>query len=290
MKNKYIILWSICLSLLTGCNFRKSVSTDMITGLSTKGDGLSADEVYISNGTDRLTENTFLYGQEIYTFFTNLEGFVAENGTIYPEMEVLVLSKAGDTVLNHRNLLGAKGFASKAADLNGNVILAAPIYSGAEYTVKYKVIDTKGSGVFYSEFDLELKPDPLIKRMENGLTIKEAYIYDKKTGTVVTDGKIGFGENVLLDVKGLSGYSLVDGKPNLEMSVLVTDATGKVFLDLPHLLKDMVISTKDIENGLGSTLIMNKGVLENPVSWKLRIWDKNNGAEVNVLAKIKVEN
>jgi len=120
------------ISLVTACNFNKSVSADLMTGMKTIGDGLSADDVYISLNSEKVTDNVFVYGQEIYSNFKGIDGFVLENGKIYPEMSVVVVSKKGDTVLQNKNLLNGKAINGSIADLNANIILAAPIHSGEE--------------------------------------------------------------------------------------------------------------------------------------------------------------
>lgn len=286
-KNKRILTIGI-LSLFTACNFSKSVSKDLMTGLSTEGDGLSAGEVYISDETEKLTDNTFIYGQEIFTNFTNMDGFVVENGNIYPEMQVVLLSKAGDTILQNRNLLGGKALLAATATLNGNVILANPIHSGSEYILKYNIRDTKGDGAFSSELELELTKDPAIKIFEKGLTLKEAYIFDTAKRTVVTSGKIDFENKMLLDIQGLKGYALADENASLGMSVLVTDAKGKILLDFPDLLKNQALTIAQIQQGLGSTLKINKGEVANPINWQIKIWDKTGNSELLVKAKIEV--
>ncbi len=289
MKNRNQILTLAILGLITACNFSTSVSKDLMTGLSTKGDGLSADEVYISNGDDRITDNTFVYGNQVFTNFENMDGFVIENGKIYPEMQVVVVSKAGDTVLQNANLLGGKAIEGVSANLNGNVTLAAPIYSGDTYLVKYTVTDTKGDGVFTSELELELERDSKIKLNESGLSIKEAYLFNQENRTVITNGQIGFENNVLLDLQGLSGYELLNGSASLGMFVKVIDAKGKVILDLPDLLENRELTETQIQKGLGSTVIIQKGMLANPITWEVKVWDKNSGATLTVKTEVQVK-
>lgn len=290
MKTLKSILAITSIILFTACNFNKSVSKSLITGLSTKGNGLSVDEVYMTNGIDKLESNTLLYGQEIYTYFDNIEGFVVEDGKIFPDMQVVVLSKVGDTVLQNKNLLDGKGIKGTKAVLNGNVILAYPIYSDDEYTIKYTIIDTKGSGVFSSEFDLKLEKDPLIKIKEKGLSVKEAYIFNQNSRTIITNGKVDFNNTFLFDLHGLKGYKLANGKPNLGMSVKVTDSKGGVILDMENLLKNSFLTETQIKKGLGSTLKLSKGTLVNPLLWQVHIWDKNSDAELVAESEITVEN
>ncbi|WP_430907664.1 hypothetical protein [Maribacter sp. 2-571] len=276
--------------LLTACNFNQSVAKDLMTGLETRGNGLSANTVSITDGDADVADNTFLYGQKIFTNFEGMDGFLVENGKYYPEMGVAVISKQGDTVLKNEHILGGKGLDAALRTLTGNVTLATPIQTGNSYTVLYTITDTKGDGVFTSEFELDLKKDPVIKREEKGLTVKEAYIFDQDSKKVRVNGTIGFDNNVLLDVQGLEGYRMVDGKPNLGMSLNVTDEKGRTILNMNDLFENRPLKEADIKRGLGATLKVNKGATTEDVVWTVKIWDKNSDATVRLTAKVSIEN
>ncbi len=273
-----------------GCNFNQSVSKDLTTGLTTRGDGLSAKEVYIADGDGKVTDNTFLYGQKIYTNFVNMDGFVIENKQFFPEMQVLVLSKAGDTVLWNENMLGGKGLDASLRTLNGHVMLATPIQSGTEYTVVYTVSDTKSEAVFYSELELELKKDPNVRIKEEGLLAKETYIFNQDSRTVVTNGEIPFETNMLFDLQGLEGYEVVEGRTNLGMSAIVTDADGQIILNRPDLLANRTLTDAEVKKGLASTLRIKKGNVANPLKWKVEVWDKTNDDKITVEANVNTVN
>lgn len=280
MKKTSLILTILIATLFIACNFSSSLNKDFMTGLTTRGSGLSVEQVTISIEEDKVTDNTFLYGQEIFTNFEEMNGFTIENDTYYPEMEVVVMSKAGDTVLWNKNLLGGKGLDAKLKTLKGNVILATPIQSGMEYIVKYTITDTRGEGVFYSELELKLEKNPLIKQIKKGLSAKENYIFDQDKKTVITHGEISFDNNILFDFQSLSGYKSMNGNVDLGISAKVTDTKGVVILNLPDLLENRTLTESEIQKGLGSTLKIKKGVLANPILWQVKIWDKNSDAEL----------
>lgn len=288
MKNLKHISVATILGLFMACNFNQSVSKDLMTGLTTRGEGLSAKEVYIADGEKKATDNTFLYGQKIYTNFVNMDGFVIENRQFFPEMQVVVVSKAGDTVLRNENMLGGKGLDASLSTLNGHVMLATPIQSGAEYTVAYTVSDTKSDAVFYSELDLKLKKDPNVRIKEEGLWAKETYIFNQDSGTVVTKGEIPFETNMLFDLQGLEGYEVVEGRANLGMSAIVIDADGQVILNRPDLLANRMLTDAEVKKGLASTLKIRKGNVVNPLKWKVEVWDKTNNAKITVEADLDI--
>ena len=66
MKNRQLTilaLLSIAI-ILHSCNFSKSVNTDLLTGLTTVGNGLSCDDVYMSMADGQIQKNTFIFGEE----------------------------------------------------------------------------------------------------------------------------------------------------------------------------------------------------------------------------------
>ena len=49
MKTKMSVITLLLINLIS-CDFQKSVNIDVLTGLSTHGNGLGCDDVYISDG------------------------------------------------------------------------------------------------------------------------------------------------------------------------------------------------------------------------------------------------
>ena len=74
MKTRMSVITLLFISLIS-CDFGKSVSMDLLTGLSTIGDGLTCDDVYISDGENKLNRNSFKYGEKFYLNFENIKGF-----------------------------------------------------------------------------------------------------------------------------------------------------------------------------------------------------------------------
>tara|TARA_R110000868_G_scaffold401943_1_gene677801 strand:- start:477 stop:1352 length:876 start_codon:yes stop_codon:yes gene_type:complete len=287
---KSTFLVGVIFGVITSCNFSKSASKDLITGLTTKGDGLSAESVYVTINNEKVSDNAFYYGQNIITNFENMDGFVVENNTYYPKIQVVLVSKKGDTIMYEPDLLKADaGFDATLKTLTGNMILARPIYSGKDYTMYYTITDKKGTGTFSSELKFDLLHDPLIKVEKKGLDFKEGYLMSLSKNNIITNGKIAFDEKILMDFQDLSGYKSTNGEVSLGLKIRVVDAADTVILNMEDAFNGRPISEDEIKAGVGAQLVINKGRLKNPVNFHVTIWDKNSDAKLHAETELTVE-
>lgn len=275
--------------LITACKFDKSVSKNFNTSISTEGDGLSAGEVYLSTDAERLDDNVFVYGQKIYTNFENMDGFVIENDKYYAKMGVEVISESGEVVMQSNNLLDSSaGLDASLRTLFGELILAQPMHSGAKYTASYDISDERGEGTFTSTMDFEILPNPNITVKESGLKAQEIYIFNTDSKSVITNSETQFGDNLQFQFEGLEGYTLVDGFVALGLSIKVEDARGKQILYNKNAFENTLITEAQIAQGVGGTLVFSKGMINNPVTWEVEIWDVNSDARLKGTTQLKV--
>ncbi len=289
---KHYVLGIAILAFLifaTACKFDKSVSKNFNTSISTEGDGLSADEVYLSTDSERLDDNVFIYGQKIYTNFENMDGFTVENGTYYAKMGVEVTSDSGEVVMQSDNLLdSSKGLDVSLKTLYGELILAQPMHSGKKYTASYNISDERGEGTFKSTMDFEILPNPDITVNESGLKVQEVYIFNTDSKTVITNSETEFGDNLQFQFEGLQGYTVVNGFVALGLSIKVEDAKGKQILYNKNAFENTLITEAQIAQGVGGTLVFSKGKLSNPVIWEVEIWDMNSDASLKGTTHLNV--
>ena len=287
--NALLILAITALGSQMACNRKSGQRPAVENYLITKPDGLEIDTVFVSTESMQPAENTFVYGQTYYTNFKGITGFKIEEGDYFPEMEVYLLSKFGDTVLQHRNLLGGLGQPQDVPILNGSLILANPILSGTEYTAKYKLYDTKGKGAFYSEMDFRLIRDPHIQVEENGLEVKEIYMFNTMKGQVITDGMVPFDTNISMDFQLLEGFKTRNNTIALGMEIHVTDASGTEVTNVKDALANKSYDQFQENEVIQATLRLTKGRLKNPLVWEVRLWDKHSGAEMTAKATLIAE-
>ncbi|MDB4292352.1 hypothetical protein N9954_03035 [Maribacter sp.] len=288
MKYTTRTILAIAIVLVTACNFNVSMSKDFMTGITTSGNGISVDEVYLSDGTSGLKRRTFTYGEKIFTNFSDISGFTIEDGLYYPVMNVLVISKEGDTIMNYPDLYGGKAIDASENTLNGHVILADPIKSNEEYTILYSLIDGKGDGSFTSKMDFKVAPDQSIKVAKSGFDFAEVYIMNNDEGTVITDNTIDFNQNIYLNFQGLTGYTVDGNTAEVGLSVKLTDDSGNVLIEEADIFKGQKVAIQNLKQGIASTIILSPGSVDNPLKWEVDIWDKNSDAKLSAQTQITI--
>ncbi len=111
------------------CNFAQSVEKDLQSGLITRGDGLSCDNVYLSDGESIIKRNKFIYGETFYVNFDGIEGFERVGESVYPDMQLTIVSEHGDTALHLNDLYAAykEGIDLSPLQLYAEVTVANPV-------------------------------------------------------------------------------------------------------------------------------------------------------------------
>jgi hypothetical protein len=275
--------------LVLSCN--KSVSVDFVSGLTTKGDGLSVDNIYLSDGKDKIETTEFIYGKKFYLNFNNITGFEKENGFVFPGMEFIILNKAGDTIMYNKDLYAnqTKGFNISPLLLNSSLIVAKPINSKEEYTLISNIWDKKGDGKFSAEMDFEVVPNPNIEIENDGLTAKEVYLTSVTNNDIITETSIGFNEKIQLNVEGLEGFEEINGTAEIKFAMKVTDDNDNIILENDNLLGDAPLNAELVKQNLAATLIMQKGRLSNPITCVIVVEDRKSNSKMTVTSELTVE-
>jgi len=221
-----IITIALLLFALFSCEFRKSVNKDLITGLTTQGDGLSCDNVYLSDGEDKISRNSFIYGEKIYLNFENIEGFMKEEDFTFPGMQMFVVKKSGDTVMQHNDLYAddAEGINFSPLVLNANLTIARPMVTNNNYTLYVTIWDKKGEGTFKAEMDFEVVSNDQIIIESNNVSYDNIYLFSAERKKAITDNKIKYNENVYMIFEGLSGFREEGGKVFPGLGMKATDS------------------------------------------------------------------
>ncbi len=282
--------FALLLITFDSCQFAQSVEKDLATGMSTRGDGLSCEKVYLSDGENVIKRNTFVYGEVYYVNFDGLEGFVMDGQGAFPSMQLIIVSNKGDTVLYVNDMYDefVQGIENDPLDLYGEVTVADPIHSGGEYTLYVIIRDRNGKGTFRAILKFDVVPDEGISINSNGVSYKEIYMFSQQRGRTITDGQAEFNENIYMLFEGLEGFSVQEGKVYLGLSLEITDATGNLILDEADLLGDEGMSQAMVQEQLAPNFILSGSQIANPVTCKVRIWDKKGTAWLNASTEINV--
>ncbi len=285
------LLFTLLFITLDSCQFAQSFEKDLATGLSSRGDGLTCEKVYLSDGEDVIKRNTFLYGETYYVNFSGMEGFERQGSGAYPSMQLIIVNEGRDTVLYVNDMYEGYtlGIENSPLDLYGEVTVADPIHSGGDYTLYVNIHDKMGSGHFRAVFDFEVLSDESITLSQNQVSYQEIFLWSQQRGRAITNGQAEFNENIYLLFEGLEGFSEEEGKIYLGLSLEVKDATGNLILDEADLLGDEGMSVEMVNEQLAPNFILTGSQLANPINCKVRIWDKKGTAWINASTEIVVE-
>jgi hypothetical protein len=291
---KILISVFIFLTSLSACQFSKSINKDLISGLLTKGDGLSSESVYLTINGNKVEKNNFTYGEEFLVNFNKIEGFKKENGNVFPGMRMIVLSKTGDTVLSSIDLYGDnnEGISLSPLLLTSDVTVAAPMKSKSEYILYVYIWDKKGTGKFSAKLEYKISPNEKIITEANKVSFNEIYIYSREREKVLTDNRIRFNETTYIVLEGLSGFKEENGMVFPGLSLKGTDAGGKVIMDFEDLFTDYTqngLAVTDFNTHVASQFTLSVTELNGPMHLEVTIWDKKSDAKIITKADLIAE-
>jgi hypothetical protein len=283
----------LLLALISGCQFSKSVNKDLMSGLLTKGDGLSCDEVYLTVDGEKINRSTFVYGETFVVNFNKIEGFVKENEAVSPDMSLLVLGVENDTMLFAEDLYRdyPDGIKLDPLLLTSEVTVAEPIGSSRDYKLIVSIKDKKGDGVFSAELGFKVVPSDKIVTETTGAGYNEIYLYSKDKGKLILDNKVGKDETTYFVFEGLTGFKEVGGMVYPGLSLRGTDKGGKLILDFEDLFADYSetgISVNDFNKRVLSNFTLSGTELLNPLLCEVLIWDKKGDSKIKSVTDIEV--
>jgi len=288
MKIKLTLIALVILSLMS-CDSGKSVSKDLVTGLTTRGDGLSCEDVYLSDGEQEINRNTFTYGEIIYVNFENIEGFKKKDENAFPGMQLCVVNQSGDTVMHYPDLYAdyQEGINISPLLLQANLTVADPLHSDGEYTLYINIWDKNGEGTFEAILDFEVSQDEQIKIENNKLSYNEAYLFSEEANNVIIGNEAKFNENIYLIFEGLEGFQEEDGEIFIGLSLKVMDSEGEIIIDEEDLIGDKGLRPSQIKEQLAPNFIIRNTSVSTPVSCEILIWDKK--GDSNIKAKVNLD-
>lgn len=281
----------ICLIAIASCDFRKSIHKDLITGLVTKGDGLSCDDVKLNIDDKTILRNSFVYGEEFDLSFINIEGFDRVNNHAFPGMNLDVISQSGDTVLKNGDLYAdlVDGTDLSPLRLNTIITVADPIHSNEEYTLHVGIWDKKSEGVFTAKFDFDVVPNDQIYVESEHITCREIYLYSKQRQQVIVDNLASFDENIYIMVEGLEGFVVDNDKVSVGLSMKLNDEEGNVIVDEENLLGSSEYDYSEVNEQLSANFIITGSVIDNPIECKIVIWDMNSSETFQAFTTFHIE-
>jgi hypothetical protein len=121
-----------------------------------------------------------------------------------------------------------------------------------------------------------------LKTSYNGISCENAYL--TLDNTKISSNQFEFGKIYHLNLNGVNGFTLKDGKVNLGAAIVVTDASGSKVVDFPDLFEQY--TTEGITAEQAASLDLSIKILEKykageKYNWKSKVWDKNGKGIIN---------
>lgn len=282
------------LLVLNSCNFSKSAKKDLMSGLSSTGNNISCEDVYLTVNNERTTRNTFIYGATFFLNFSDIKGFIKENSKVFPGMNLVVVNPSGDTMMQTNDLMSkyADGMNYSPLLLTADLTIAAPIKSKTEYTAFVNIWDRKGEGTFRSKFDFKVRENDKISIESSKVTYNEVYLYSQGNEKVITDNKIKLNEDTYIIIEGLKGFNEANGMVFPGLTIKASDYAKNIILESEDLFIDYGksgIAAIDLANRVSAHFSVPGTQFNNPLHCELTVWDKKSDAKIKVITDLVLE-
>ncbi len=289
MKIKILAIGFLLFAAVS-CEFNKSINKDFVTGITTKGDGLSCDHVSLSDGKNEISRTSFTYGQTFYLNFNDIKGFKKIDNNVFSGLKLIVLGVKGDTIMFNNDLYASNnGIDISPLLLQTKITVANPIHSNNKYRAYVNIWDKKGEGTFSAEMDFDVVPNNQIKIESNNISHDEVYLFSREGNVCITNNKVKFNENIFMMFEGLEGFILEDGKAYLGLSIKGKDSEGEMILNEEDLIGDSVIEASELKRQLAPNFIFSGSNIKNPIACEIIIWDKKSDNKIKASIDLNVK-
>lgn len=144
MKKTLSIL-SVITLVVASCNFSVGTKTDLVTGLSSSWNGLSAETIYFVDQEDQsITNKQVSWSTECTFVFEGISNYTLKDGNAFPGMTLTVTDQSGAEIVAFDDMLASytEGIAPTAASvLRATLTVGDPMNVDETYTVTARVFD-----------------------------------------------------------------------------------------------------------------------------------------------------
>jgi hypothetical protein len=275
MKNAWIL--ALTAVIAASCQVNKSFSTNPSIGLSTKGNGLSCDDVTLTNADGNVNSNEFVYGEKLEIHFNNMEGFTLRGKEAFPGMSLTVVSDKGDTILHNKDVY--KDYPDKIdmspLALTAYFTAANPLHSKKSYRLLIHIWDKKGKGTFDATLSFSIKPNPVLKHQTGKIKYDEIYLFDRAADRSITNDKIRPEQEIFVIFEGLKGFPAVNGKSDIVIAMTAKDDLGRLILDEKDLTNGIPLDETTVKGQIAPNVVFHAGQFKNPIKLDVRIYDRS---------------
>lgn len=275
MKLKYTYLL-LMIYLFISCGKDVSQNENYLKDVTIENKTLTCDGIIMKNHTGIINKSEFTYGEKIILFYDNMTGFALQDSLAYPDMDIFVLNKKGDTMLLQKDLLKdiTQGYTEEKLNLSSNLTFALPMLPKNSYVMNINIRDKHSDGYFKLRRDFKIIDNPLLKTEVKEFTYDILYLFSETRKLTIVDNKIAPDENIYILLENLEGYEIdKDGKVDLKGSISLIDADGNIINKQKNLFLEPV-SAKDLKDQVYATFSITKGYISNPVTCTFQLMDE----------------
>jgi hypothetical protein len=290
MKNRILTI-ILSLFVLQSCDVNKSINKDFSSGLSTIGNGLSCENVYLTVNDNETTSSTYTYGETFYLNFNNIVGFKKEGEFVFPGMSLHIVSEKGDTVMQHNDMYSdyTDGIDLSPLLLHANITVASPMFSNNKYTLYTTIWDKKGEGTFKAELDFDIIPNEFIKIENNNVTYDNIYLFSAINKATITDNNAKLNEDIYLIFEGITGFKEENGKASIGLSILAKDAEETVIINEEDLIGEDGMDLAELKKQIAPNFTFSGDKIINPINCEIIIWDKKSDARIKASVNLNLK-
>ncbi|NNC71126.1 MAG: hypothetical protein HKN90_09925 [Flavobacteriaceae bacterium] len=290
MKIKFSLLLFL-ISIFVSCQSNNSIKKNLITGITTIGDGLSCSTVFLSDETNKIERTTFTYGERFYLNFDNITGFIKKNDYVFPGMRLTITDKAGDTLLFKNDMYekNTSGFNLSPLLLRANIITGAPIHSKKEYNANVYIWDKIGKGTYNAKMKFKVIANDKLSIINEGVSYDELYLFSLEENAAIIDGEIKFDQTIYCMIEGLNGFKVENQKVAIGLKMIITDANGMVILNEEDLVGDMVINSLELTKQLAPKFTISPSNIKNPLTCEIMVWDKRSSNKLSISTRLNIK-
>ncbi|MBX2946329.1 MAG: hypothetical protein KF725_10890 [Cyclobacteriaceae bacterium] len=148
MKKTLLIL-SVITLVVTSCNFSAGTKADLVSGLSSTWNGLSAETIYFVDQEDQsITNKQVSWNTECSFVFEGISNYTLKDGNAFPGITLTVTDPSGAEVVAFDDMLASytEGVSpTDAGVLRATLTVGDPMKVGETYTVTARVFDKQNA-------------------------------------------------------------------------------------------------------------------------------------------------
>ncbi len=261
--------------------------------------GLDAKSIFISSKENIISSSIFKYGQQISINLNEIKGLTKIDGKYYPNIDLILVSKKGDTIFHKSSLYGLDLEVKENSKNSLNIpllpyypmLLINGIHSGEEYTMLCAIRDTKSRNRLNIKLDFKVIPNqnPHLIIKKKGIDFSEGFLFSENSRNLLIDNIIEKNEYLILTFKDIKNYTIRDDKIAFNINYSIVDESNKT------LVSKVVYLTSKCENGK----ILNPNIkipfnmsevkdfdLDGVLTLNIKISDRNSNSQITVVTKL----